>query len=156
MLERSVTVFLKDVFDKQSIKLNLEGKTKEAVFIELIDAIASIHPELNRDEIFTAVYDRENKMNTFIAPGVAVPHGYYLGVGNVFGAIGVSQTGIDYDALDHKLVHIVFLIIMGQTYREKHLYVLSRLLSMINSGALGSIQEARNTQDVYDILSGFN
>jgi mannitol/fructose-specific phosphotransferase system IIA component (Ntr-type) len=156
MLGRSVTVFLKDIFDKQSIKLNLESKTKEAVFAELIDAIAIIHPELNRDEIFTAVYDRESKMNTAIAPGVAIPHGYYLGAGNVFGAIGISPAGIDYDVLDHKPVHVVFLIIMDETCREKHLYVLSRLLSMINSGALGCIQEARNSQDVYDILSGFN
>jgi mannitol/fructose-specific phosphotransferase system IIA component (Ntr-type) len=149
-------VFLKDVFDKHSIKLNLASKTKEAVFTELIDAITDIHPELNRDEIFTAIYDRESKMNTAIVPGVAVPHGYYLGANNVFGAIGISQTGIDYDALDQKPVHIVFLIIMGEAYREKHLRVLSRLLSMIQSEELGYMQEAKSSQDVYDILSRFN
>ncbi|MDR1248414.1 MAG: PTS sugar transporter subunit IIA [Treponema sp.] len=149
-------MFLKDVFDKHSIKLNLASKTKEAVFTELIDAITDIHPELNRDEIFTAIYDRESKMNTAIVPGVAVPHGYYLGANNVFGAIGISQTGIDYDALDQKPVHIVFLIIMGEAYREKHLRVLSRLLSMIQSEELGYMQEAKSSQDVYDILSRFN
>jgi mannitol/fructose-specific phosphotransferase system IIA component (Ntr-type) len=93
-----------------------------------------IHPELDRDEIFTVVYDREIKMNTSADPGVAIPHGYYLGAHNIFGAIGVSQSGIDYDALDHKPVHVVFLIIMGEAYREKHLHILSQLLSMIKSG----------------------
>jgi mannitol/fructose-specific phosphotransferase system IIA component (Ntr-type) len=156
VLERSVIVFLKDVFDKQSIKLNLESKTKEAVFTELIDVVADIHPELNRDEIFTAVYDRESKMNTSVAPGVAIPHGYYLGAHNVFGAIGISPIGIDYDALDHKPVHVVFLMIMGEAYREKHLHILSKLLSMIKSGALDYIQEAKSSQDVYNILARFN
>jgi mannitol/fructose-specific phosphotransferase system IIA component (Ntr-type) len=156
VLKRSAVVLLKDVFDKQAIKLNLESKTKEAVFTELIDTITDIHPELNRDEMFAAVYDRESKMNTSVAPGVAVPHGYYLGARNIFGAIGISQSGIDYDALDHKPVHVVFLIILGEAYREKHLHILSRLLSMIKSGALGYIQEAKSSQDVYDILSRFN
>jgi mannitol/fructose-specific phosphotransferase system IIA component (Ntr-type) len=156
VLERSADVLLKDVFDEQSIKLNLENKAKEAVFAELINVIVDIHPELNRDEIFTAVYDRESKMNTSVAPGVAVPHGYYPGAHNIFGAIGISPSGIDYDALDHKPVHVVFLIIMGEAYREKHLHILSRLLSMIKSGALDYIQGAKSSQDVYDILSRFN
>lgn len=86
-------MLLKDVFDQQSIKLNLESKTKEAVFTELIDAIVDIRPELDRDEIFAVVYDREIKMNTSVAPGVAVPHRYYLSAHNVFNAIGISQNG---------------------------------------------------------------
>jgi mannitol/fructose-specific phosphotransferase system IIA component (Ntr-type) len=156
VLGRSAVVFLEDVFDKQAIRLNLESKTKEAVFTELIDAIADIHPELNRDEMFTVVHDRESKMNTSVALGVAVPHGYYPGAHSVFGAIGVSRNGIDYDSPDHKPVHVVFLIIMGEAYREKHLHILSRLLSMIKSGALGYILETGNSQEVHDILSRFN
>jgi hypothetical protein len=31
------------------------------------------------------------KMNTSVAPGVALPHGYYPGTGGVTGAIGISR-----------------------------------------------------------------
>jgi PTS system fructose-specific IIA component/PTS system nitrogen regulatory IIA component len=149
-------MLLNDVFDKQSIKLNLESKTKETIFTELIDTIADVHHELNRDEMLAVVRDRESKMNTSVASGIAVPHGYYPGAGGVVGAIGISPAGIDYDAPDHKLVHVVFLIVMGEAYREQHLRVLSRILSMIKSGALPYIQEAKGPQEVYDILSRFN
>jgi PTS system fructose-specific IIC component/PTS system nitrogen regulatory IIA component len=149
-------VLLNEVFDKQLIQLNVEGGTKEAVFTELIEAIADVHPELDRDEMFTAIADREKKMSTSVAAGVAVPHGYYPGAAKVVGAIGVSRRGIEYDALDHKPVHFIFLIIMGEANREKHLHVLSRLLAMIESGTLPHIQAAKNPQEVYDILSRFH
>jgi mannitol/fructose-specific phosphotransferase system IIA component (Ntr-type) len=147
---------LNDVFDKQLMQLNLEGDTKGAVFTELIDAIAELHPDFNRDEMLAVIQDRENKLNTSVASGVAVPHGYYPGADDVIGAIGISKTGIDYGAPDQKPVHFIFLIIMGEASREKHLNVLSRVLSLINSGALAHIQAAKSPQEVYDILSQFN
>jgi mannitol/fructose-specific phosphotransferase system IIA component (Ntr-type) len=147
---------LEDVFDKQSIRINLESKTKEAAFSELIDAIADVHPELNREEMLAVIWEREKKMNTSVASGIAVPHGYYPEADGVFGAIGISQQGIDYDAPDHKPVHFVSLLIMGEACREKHLRVLSRVLSMIQSGALSYIQKAKDPQEVQDILSRFN
>jgi mannitol/fructose-specific phosphotransferase system IIA component (Ntr-type) len=149
-------MLLNKVFDKQLIKLELESKTKEAVFTELVEAIAGVHPEFNTDEMLAVIWDRENKMNTSVASGVALPHGYYPGAGEVIGAIGVSRTGIDYGAFDHKPVHFVFLVVMGETSREKHLRVLSRILSLINSGALAYIETARSRQEVHDILSRFN
>jgi mannitol/fructose-specific phosphotransferase system IIA component (Ntr-type) len=149
-------MLLNDVFDTQAIKLNLAGKTKEAAFSELVEAIADVHPELNRDEMLAVVQDRENKLNTSIVSGVAVPHGYYPGAGGVVGAIGISPAGIEYDAPDHKPVHFVFLIVMGEAFRENHLQVLSRILSLIKSEALTTIQAAKNHQEVQDILSRFN
>jgi mannitol/fructose-specific phosphotransferase system IIA component (Ntr-type) len=149
-------MLLNDVFDKQFIKLNLEGNTKEAIFTELIDAIADVHPEFDRDEMLAVIQARETKMNTSVASGAAVPHGYCPGTGDVVGAIGVSKAGIEYDAPDHKPVHFVFLIIMGEASRERHLPVLSRVLSLINSGALAYIQKAGSPQEVSDVLARFH
>jgi PTS system fructose-specific IIC component/PTS system nitrogen regulatory IIA component len=149
-------LFLDSVFDTQSIKLNLASKTKEAAFSELIEVIADVHPELNRDEMLAAIQDRESKLNTSVVSGVAVPHGYYPGADGVFGAIGISPDGIEYDAPDHKPVHFIFLIVMGDAFREQHLHVLSRILSLIKSGALTNIQAAKSYQEVHDILARFN
>jgi mannitol/fructose-specific phosphotransferase system IIA component (Ntr-type) len=149
-------MLLNDIFNKQSIILNLESNTKEAVFTELVDAIAAVHPELDRDDMLAVIQDRENKMNTSVASSIAVPHGYYPGIESIVGAIGISKAGIDYDALDHKPVNLVFLIVMGESCREMHLHVLSRVLSMVKSGILKHIQEAKSPQEVNDILSRIN
>ncbi|MDR2793468.1 MAG: PTS sugar transporter subunit IIA [Treponema sp.] len=148
-------MLLCEVFDERLIKLNLENKTKETAFMELIDAVATVHPELDREVMFTAIKTRESKMNTSIVSGVAVPHGYYPGTGVVAGAIGISGSGIDYDALDHKPVHCIFLIIMGETSREKHVRVLSRILSLIQSSAFSYLRSANNPEEVHTLLSHF-
>jgi mannitol/fructose-specific phosphotransferase system IIA component (Ntr-type) len=148
-------VLLSDIFNENSIKLNLESDTKEAVFSELIEAVAVVHPELNKTEMLSVVLDRENKMSTAIASGVAVPHGYYPGTNEIIGAIGISKSGIDYGAPDSKPVHFVFLLLMGESVREEHLRILNRVLSLINSGALASMQTAKDVREVRDILARF-
>lgn len=149
-------MLLHEVFDARLIRLNLENSGKDAVFFELIDAIADLYPEIDREKVGDVIQEREKKLNTSVSPGAAIPHGYYPGLDGVVGAIGISKTGIDYDAPDHKPVHVIFMIVMGESSREKHLRVLSRILSLIESGALDRMVAARSPQEIYDMLFRFN
>jgi mannitol/fructose-specific phosphotransferase system IIA component (Ntr-type) len=144
---------LSDIFRQDLIKLDLESKTKNEVFKELIETIAKVHSKFNRREMFDAVIFRENRMNTAILPGVAVPHGYCQVADGIIGAIGFSQTGIEYGSL--KPVHVIFMLLMDASSREYHLRVLSRLLEMLNSRSFAAIQAAETPQEVYDMLYRF-
>jgi mannitol/fructose-specific phosphotransferase system IIA component (Ntr-type) len=146
-------VLLSEVFVRQSINLHLESTTKDDAFKELIETIAAIHGEFDRDTMLAAVQDREIKMSTSIAPGVALPHGYYPGTGSISGALGISESGIDYDAPDQKPVHCIFLIIMGEGSREKHLRVLTRITSLVNSAGLSLLLKAQSPEEIHNILS---
>jgi mannitol/fructose-specific phosphotransferase system IIA component (Ntr-type) len=149
-------MLLSDIFNEQAIKLNLEAETKTAVFTELIESMVVTHPELNKTEMLSVVLDREKKMNTAVASGVAVPHGYYPGTSEIIGAIGISKHGIDYGTLDNEPVHFIFLLLMGESVREEHLRILNRVLSLINSGSLASLQTAKDVREVREILSRFH
>ncbi|GMO16143.1 MAG: PTS sugar transporter subunit IIA [Termitinemataceae bacterium] len=144
---------LSEIFDQKSIIPSLAGKTKLDVFKELIERIAAANPELDKDTMFTAIQDREQKLNTSIAPGVAVPHGYYPGIDGIFGALGISQSGIEYESLDSKPVHCVLLLIMGESAREKHLRVLNRIAFLINSGGTELLLKAKGKAAINEILS---
>jgi mannitol/fructose-specific phosphotransferase system IIA component (Ntr-type) len=144
---------LSDIFGQGLIKLDLESETKGEVFEELVETIAVIYPEFDRQEMFDAVISRENQMNTAILPGIATPHGYCDAVGGVVGAMGFSRTGIEYGSSEP--VHTVFMLLMDRSSREYHLGVLSRLLKLLNSESFAVIQAAENPKEVYDILRGF-
>jgi mannitol/fructose-specific phosphotransferase system IIA component (Ntr-type) len=146
-------MLLSDVFSKQAINIHLESKTKDEAFRELIETIAATHDEFDRDTMLTAIQDRENKMSTSVAPGVAVPHGYYPGTGRIFGALGVSESGVEYDAPDQKPVHCIFLILMGESSREKHLRVLTRVMRLVNSDGLSLLRKAQSPEEIHAILS---
>jgi mannitol/fructose-specific phosphotransferase system IIA component (Ntr-type) len=142
-----------DIFDLRSIKVNLEGITKDAIFTELIEAIRLVHPEYGHDEMFAALQTRENKMSTGIASGVALPHGYCQGVTALAGSIGISQSGIEYKALDNKPVYVVFMLVMGEPAQENHLRVLNQIFSLVKSEAMPLIKAAKDPREIHDILS---
>jgi mannitol/fructose-specific phosphotransferase system IIA component (Ntr-type) len=146
-------VLLSDVFARQSINTHLASRTKDDAFRELVEAIAAIHGECDREVMLAAVRDREDRMNTSVAPGIAIPHGYCPGTDGIFGALGLSETGIDYGAPDQKPVHCVFLIIMGKAPHEQHLQVLIRLMSLIDSGGLELLRRAQSPDAIHHMLS---
>ncbi|MDR0403502.1 MAG: PTS sugar transporter subunit IIA [Treponema sp.] len=145
-------MLLAEVFNKNLIKLDLESRDKDAVFDELVGEILAVKPELDGEEILAAIHDRELKMVTSVAPGVAVPHGYFRGLNGIIGALGFSRRGIEYGSRDNKPVHLVFMVLLGEGARERHLHVLSRILTFVKSGALSYIGEAESPQKAYDIL----
>jgi mannitol/fructose-specific phosphotransferase system IIA component (Ntr-type) len=144
---------LSDVFARELIKPELEGRTKNEVFEELIGTIAGLYPEYDRGEMLGAVIAREDRMNTAVLPGIAVPHGYCDAVGGIIGAAGFSRTGIEYGSPEP--VHSVFMLIPDNFSRERHLRVLSRLLELFNSQSLAMIETAGSPREVYDILYRF-
>jgi mannitol/fructose-specific phosphotransferase system IIA component (Ntr-type) len=144
---------LSDIFGQELIKLNLESKTKDDVFEELVETIAALHPEFDRREMLEAVISRENQMNTAILPGIAMPHGYCGTVGGIVGAMGFSREGIEYES--PAPIHAVFMLLMGESSREYHLQVLSRLLELVNSEFFTLLQRAKSPREVSDILYRF-
>jgi PTS system fructose-specific IIC component/PTS system nitrogen regulatory IIA component len=148
-------VLLSEVFNIQHIKLDLESETKDEVFEELIETIIAMHPDLNRREMLEAVTMRENQMNTAVVPGVAVPHGYCHAVNSIVGVMGISHRGIEYDTGEREPVHCIFMLVMGDAYREKHVRILSKIFDLLNSQVLSKIQVAQSTQDVHNILCQF-
>jgi mannitol/fructose-specific phosphotransferase system IIA component (Ntr-type) len=146
---------LSAIFDEQSILLNLDGKTKEMVFAELIEAITEVHSEFDMKQLGAVIDEREQKMSTGIGSGAAIPHGNYPGVSKAAGAIGVSRTGIDYGSLDNQPVYVVFMIVMGGVCSEQHLRILNQVFTLVNSEALDQIRAAKNAPEVRAILARF-
>jgi len=146
-------ISLSEIFDSRSIILNLDGKTKDAVFSELIKTITKVHPECDESSLHSVLWKRENKLSTGIGSGIAIPHAYYEGIDKITGAIGVSQTGIEYNALDQQAVNIVFMLIIGGKAHENHLNVLNQLITLAQSNAPAMIKNAQNEEAIIDILS---
>jgi len=146
-------ISLSEIFEPRSIILNLDGKTKESVFNELTKAITAVHSEYDYPSVLASLWERENKLSTGIGSGIAIPHAFYEGINKITGAIGISQTGIEYNALDQKAVNIVFMLIIGRQAHENHLYVLNQLSTLAQSEAPALIKKAHNKETIIDILS---
>lgn len=141
------------VFSPKSIIVNLESEDKDELFEEMVAAITSVHPEIDRQEALNALREREAKMSTGIMHGIAVPHGTTEGISGCYGAIGISRKGIDYDSLDGAPVNLVFMFVCGTADNELHLDVLRGLATILQKSDFVSELMQKNTpQEVYDLL----
>ena len=146
-------MLLDKVFNPKAVNIDLKSEDKDEVFEELIEELVSVNPSLDRSVALAAVKEREAKMSTGIMSGIAVPHAKTSAVTDVQGAIGISRSGIDYDALDGKPVHLIVLILSGADSTELHLRVLKRLARLLeNSEFYAELMEQKTAESGYNVF----
>ncbi|HTP58436.1 MAG TPA: PTS sugar transporter subunit IIA, partial [Spirochaetia bacterium] len=75
-----------------------------------------------------AVITREKMQSTGFGHGVAVAHGRIPGLSRVLIGFGISRTGIPFEAVDGKPVHLLFVIASPPHLSLDYLQVLSTLV----------------------------
>ena len=100
---------LRDFFEPGTIALPLRATATEAVLSELVRG-------LNLDRrastgLLNVLQRREALGSTGVGRGIAIPHGRSLLVNRVRLAYGYLPAGIPWEALDHRPVHHLFLIV---------------------------------------------
>jgi PTS system fructose-specific IIA component/PTS system nitrogen regulatory IIA component len=108
---------------------HLAAGTKEEAIGLLIDSLvgAGAIAAADRDELHEAVLRREELGTTGIGEGVAVPHTKHTSVTEVVGAVGYIPAGIDFDSVDGRPVHLVFLLISPPGASREHLLALESI-----------------------------
>ena len=118
-------------FDKmidESRIIDLKATTKEDALRELVDVLATSPEVSDRDELLTAIFEREKVMSTGVGIEVALPHVKIPSIKNFVIAIGRSHKGIDFESLDDKPVYIVVIIGANDKQAGEFLKVLARLV----------------------------
>ena len=126
-------MFLYEVFPPELIKIGLEAEDKDEAFEELVDLFCQARESDAREDILKALRERESKMSTGIQKGIALPHGKTNAIENVFGVLGISKRGVDYDALDGQPVCLLFMLLTPQTDSENYLRLLKRLAELLDN-----------------------
>ncbi len=74
-------------------------------------AAAGLFPPTFAPEILTSIMRREELGPTGIGEGVAIPHTWHSAIDRTMGALAVTRAGLDFEALDHAPVHVIFLLL---------------------------------------------
>jgi arginyl-tRNA synthetase len=114
--------------------VDLQSSDKWQVIDELIDSLVTagkIAP-VNQSSIVAAVKKREMAMSTGIGFGIGIPHASTDLVSDVIYAIGHSKKGIEFNALDKKIVHQVFLFLVPAGQFQKHLHALANIAKLLH------------------------
>ena len=121
-----------ELLDEKYILTDFKSDKKDEIINELINLYKDSEKVSNLEKVRTAIHDREKIMSTGVGKGFAIPHGKSNAVNDVIAAFGKTTREIDYDALDGKPVHLVFLLVGRDDMVSKHIKLLSRISRMMN------------------------
>lgn len=123
---------MRDLIKAESVSVHLQSDDKDEVFEEMVETLVSQCPQLSRNEILGVLHERENKMTTGIGSGIAIPHAISKMISSPVCALGISRSGIDYEAIDGKPVHIIFMIVFPESDAALHLNIMQHLANIFS------------------------
>jgi len=125
-----------DILNKDCIKIPLTNLDKNQVIRELLNVISKAHSEINTEEAFEGLIEREEIETTAIGHSVAIPHARIKNLPKVYLAFGITKEGANFDAIDKKPVKLVFLILFPEEEVNTQLSVLARLSRLLKDETL--------------------
>lgn len=105
--------------------------TRDEALDTLVNMVSQAGVIEDKEAFYDAIIDREKIVSTGIGMGVAIPHAKLPSFDHFFIAIGILQKGIDWSALDHAPVRIIFLIGGPDDKQTEYLQILSSLTVML-------------------------
>jgi len=116
-----------DFLQPEAVVANLGATTKPAVLAELSERLSRVVPGVDASILRRILEERELLASTAIGDGIAIPHGKLDSVGHLVGVLGRAVNGIEFESIDGKPTHLVFMLVAPASSTGVHLKALARL-----------------------------
>jgi fructose-specific phosphotransferase system IIA component len=135
-------------------KLDLVSTTKTDAIKELVDMLDAAGYLTDANAFLNAVFEREKVGSTGIGKGIAIPHSRTAMVRNVVVAVGRSTVGVDFEAIDNRPVHLIFLIAAPVESGGLYLKALARLSRLLRyQDFRNRLMDASSVDEIVQIIS---
>jgi mannitol/fructose-specific phosphotransferase system IIA component (Ntr-type) len=119
--------------------LFLDAEADKSATLLSLARLTSTHPNIGSAEAFErAIFEREEVSSTGVGGGIAVPHAKIPTNQGFVISIGVSRTGLAFDAKDGQPVHIIVMIAASDAERDTYLRVLATVAARLKDPAVSS------------------
>jgi len=134
----------------ERVLLGSVAQSKRALLTEMAGMLSSMDPDLVLEVIMT----RENLGSTGMGHGVAIPHGRIKGLNKPVALVAVHQEGVDFDAIDEKMVQIVVMLLVPDDDNKVHLELLAKLARLLQQESIREkLRYAQDAQAIVDVFS---
>ncbi len=144
-----------DIVSKQAVIAQLNATSRDGVIEELVGALiaAGKAEEGMRADLIAKVMERERRGSTGFGKGVAVPHVKHPDVNTMAAAIGISEQGIDFSALDKQPVYSFILLLSPLDRPDEHLQAMEVIFKNLNQDSFRRfLRQSSSTEDVMTLL----
>lgn len=142
-----------DFLDQDLIQTELSDGTKFQVIEELLNLAVDANRVHDREQALKDLIERERYLSTGFENGLAVPHAKTEAVSEVVLVFGMNRGGIEFDSLDGKPTHFVFLLLSPMDTSGPHIQTLALLARNFQSAGL--LERLKDIQDKMELIEVF-
>ena len=144
---------ISEFLDKKGIKIGIQSSEKEDVLKELVDVLADVKDIGDKKSIVKALVERESLGSTGIGQGIAIPHGKTDRVKELVAVLGISQKGVNFEALDGEPVYIFFLLVAPKETAGPHLKALAQISRLLRDSYFCELlKRCKTAEEVYELM----
>jgi PTS system nitrogen regulatory IIA component len=143
------------ILSPDRVMSDVPDRSKKAALETLASLIAGADPALTQTEVFNSLITRERLGSTGLGQGVALPHGRLKDGEQTLGAFIRLESAIDFDAVDHKPVDLLFALLVPEESTDEHLQILSHLAELFSQPeVLNRLRTEKSKEGIFSVLTG--
>ncbi|MEK6775962.1 MAG: cation:proton antiporter [bacterium] len=153
ILRRKAPVRLTDFLSPKVYRRDLQARDRGEAILKLC-TIACEGSGLVPENVYEAVWKREQIVSTGVGHGVAIPHARIDALKQPLLALGISKNGVDFNAPDGQPARLIFLIIIPGHDPESQLELLSDISRTFQDPAM--VKRALEADNYTELLALIN
>ena len=147
---------IQELLSENLIKSDLSGENKYQVIEELLDLLVAEHKIMDKETCLRDLNEREQYLSTGLENGLAIPHAKTIAADQLIISFGISRAGLDFNSLDGKPAHFIFLVISPRDVAGPHIQILAQISRNFKSDDLADrMLAAQNEQEILTIVKEF-
>lgn len=142
---------IESILAKDCTRARMPAGSKKKILENLAQLFADHIENINADELFTSLINRERLGSTGIGQGIAIPHCRFNTGGKSYCACITLEEPVDFDAVDNKPVDIVFAMVVPQDAESNHLETLAQLAERMQQPEfVARLRRARTDEQLFE------
>jgi PTS system nitrogen regulatory IIA component len=148
---------LSDYLPENHIKTGLQGTRKIEIIEELLKLMQDLDLVQDYDTALNDILAREGYLSTGLEHGLAIPHAKTRGMEELAMVFGISEKGVEFETLDGKPAHMIFLVLSPVDTSGPHIQALALISrNLKNASTRNQIISAKSSKEVSDLFKSFS
>ncbi len=144
---------LGDLIVPEGVVPSLKAKNKKQALQELAHKAAPL-AGLDENQIFEALFRREQVASTGFGSGIAIPHARMPNLKRVMALFARVDEAIPFDAVDEAPVDLIFLLLAPEHAGADHLKALARISRLLRDPkSIAKLRTCRGREAMYAVLT---
>jgi fructose-specific phosphotransferase system IIA component len=148
---------LQDYLPASHIIKNLQNTNKIEIIEELLQQMQKLNLLTDYDLALNDTLNRESYLSTGLENGLAIPHAKTDAINELAMVFGRTVDGVDFQSLDGKPAHLIFLVLSPRNVSGPHIQALAVISRNIKESAIrDQIVQANSADEIADIIKAFH